>query len=413
MKSIILLSKDILRPDYLSCYGGRAWSTPNIDELARSGTVFRRHYTAAPSTAMAVTSMFTGLWAHSLDRKRYSEVEQFDEDKTLFGILNERGYHTHVIWPGDYDERAGKYSKVFSRDTAIHGAGNAQYRIFPIKDGRRKPLSTKGICPDEVLSSILATLDGCLEGEEAAAFIWMHLPHCLLGRTSYGADIDLFDRLVGEVRERFDRSGIYVTADHGHMNCQKGVPVYGFHVYEGAIRIPLITPRIEGQEEILFPTSNTQLMDCILGRPIQERRYVYSDSQYYAQSNRKLAVVMGKYKYIYNKRTRTEELYDLEYDPTENVNLLIVGWDDRNRCGQYLLEEIYYYPHWDQAGDACVELRREKDRIWREGHWRDTVYEGLRWIKHMKLSPLRKMVFCRKRAEGRWGARVLPACYQE
>ena len=35
--------------------------TPNIDELAKKGTVFNRHYTAAASTAMAFTSMATEL----------------------------------------------------------------------------------------------------------------------------------------------------------------------------------------------------------------------------------------------------------------------------------------------------------------------------------------------------------------
>jgi arylsulfatase A-like enzyme len=412
MKNVVLLSKDVLRPDYLSCYGSREWNTPNIDDLARTGTVFRRHYTAAPSTAMAVTSMFTGLSPHSLNRKTYEEVEQFDESKTLFGILNESGYQTHVIWPGDYGERAGQYSKVFSRDSAIHGAGTTQYHIFPVKDGRREPLPTKGICTDDVLDSILAALDACLDGEEAV-FVWMHLPHCLLGRTAYGADIDLFDRLVGKIRERFDRSGIYVTADHGHMNCQKGVPVYGFHVYEGAIRIPLISPRIEGQEEIQFPTSNTQLMSWVLGGRVRQSKYVYSDTQYYAQTNRKLAVIMGDYKYIYNKRTRTEELYDLDHDPSEEVNLLVESWYDRNRRGRYLLEEIYHYQSWNQAADAYLELRREKDRIWREGNWLDAAKEKLVWVKRRKSLPTALIPPWGKAVDGRWGARVMMPCYQE
>ena len=34
MQNKILITKDALRMDYLSCYGGKYWKTHNIDELA-------------------------------------------------------------------------------------------------------------------------------------------------------------------------------------------------------------------------------------------------------------------------------------------------------------------------------------------------------------------------------------------
>ena len=60
--NIVLISKDVLRKDYLPCYGNKYWKTPNIDYLVQNGIVFDRHYTAAPSTAMSFTSMFTGKY---------------------------------------------------------------------------------------------------------------------------------------------------------------------------------------------------------------------------------------------------------------------------------------------------------------------------------------------------------------
>lgn len=39
--STVLLSKDILMPAYLPIYGNKYWETPNIDELASKGTVFK------------------------------------------------------------------------------------------------------------------------------------------------------------------------------------------------------------------------------------------------------------------------------------------------------------------------------------------------------------------------------------
>ncbi len=45
MEDILLISKDAFKTDYLSCYGGDKWETPNIDSLAKSGTIFRNFYT--------------------------------------------------------------------------------------------------------------------------------------------------------------------------------------------------------------------------------------------------------------------------------------------------------------------------------------------------------------------------------
>ena len=56
---IILISKDVLMKAYLTPYGNQYFEMPNLSELAQKGTVFNRHYTAAPSTAMAFTSMST------------------------------------------------------------------------------------------------------------------------------------------------------------------------------------------------------------------------------------------------------------------------------------------------------------------------------------------------------------------
>ena len=37
---IILITKDVLRSDYLPVYGNKYWKTPNIDKLAEKGTIF-------------------------------------------------------------------------------------------------------------------------------------------------------------------------------------------------------------------------------------------------------------------------------------------------------------------------------------------------------------------------------------
>jgi hypothetical protein len=360
---IIIISKDILRSNYLEPYGQQYWETPNVNELAEKGTVFYKHYAAAPSSAMSYTAMFSGLFPHQLKRKKYSEVKPFTQTETLFSTLEKKEYNCHVIWDESWFRTSYLHSKVYGTKTKFHNLSLAQH-IGPHHEGLElldRERTRKAV--DDIITVISA------EKNTKKIFIWLHLPHVIAGRPSYGSDIDIFDEIIGKIRELFSDDSIYISADHGHMNLEKGIDVYGFHVYEGAIRIPLITPRINDLKEVNFPTSNTQLKDIILNNNLKKLPYVYSDTQYYLQDNRKLAIIKDNYKYIYNKRNRTEELYDVDFDPNENVNLLIEDWFDRNRLGYYKTSEIFYYPYWDKVKDIYLELKAEKDRIWREGSW--------------------------------------------
>ena len=190
MQNKILITKDALRRDYLSCYGGRYWKTQNIDELAKKGTIFLRHYTPAPSTAMAVTSMFSGNYPHKLNRKEYMEVEQYTGE-TLFDIFSNQGFQSYVIWPFEWDEAAWKYSKVFPEDVNI-------VSMKEISEGISRDSNTN-IKPDENLSQktierIILELKDIIS-KESNSFVWLHLPHVIKGRQSYGSDIDLFDQI--------------------------------------------------------------------------------------------------------------------------------------------------------------------------------------------------------------------------
>lgn len=399
MDQIILISKDVLRQDDFSCYGSKVFSTPNIDALAKRGTIFQRHYTAAPSTAMAFTCMFSGLNAFELNRKDYREVKHFDQVPTIFDILQKKGYNCNVIWDDSFVELAFRFSKVF---------GDKNTKFFNLEIGQRVGPHKINISKIQTgedkrsLRKILDTVDSLLSRTEL--FIWIHLPHVIKGCTGYGTDIHLLDLLIGEIRKRFSDDSIYITADHGQMNLEKGIPIYGHHVYEGTIKIPLITPRINGFHEVKFPTSNVQLKDIIIHNKLEKQNYIYSDSQYYLQENRKLAVIKDNYKYIYYKNDRTEELYDIDFDPNENVNLLIDKFYDRNRLKYYNLEEIYYYPYWDAIPNIYRELKNEKDRIWKNGNWFMTIVYKIYNFKKRGLTNIQKFSVKKSVVKGRFNS---------
>ncbi len=389
---VILVSKDAMLTSYLPTYGNQYWKTPNIDELAKKGTVFFRHYTAAPSTAMAFTSMFTGLFPYQLDRKDYTEVREYDQGTTLFDELSDRGYECHLLWSKNYIHMADKYSKCYGKNTIRHEAVDLNQSVgvhIPRADEQNHLVPDDGKT-EKVMNYLGEVLDGIDETKKI--FMWIHLPHVLLGRCGYGQDIDLFDEFIGMLRRKFGDEGIYVTADHGNMDGFRGKTTYGFDVYESAIRIPLIAPRITDSPTVDFPTSNVQLTEMILNGKVSKLPFVLSDSQYYAQPYRKLAIIHDNYKYIYNKLTRKEELYDVVYDPVEHINLLEDKLYDTDRNRYVNAEQVVFYPYRDRAREEYKAFREYFLSIWKTaGYWTEKKNYIVRKLKNFKSSVRRNL----------------------
>lgn len=379
---ILLYSKDAMSIENFPRYGNRYWKTPNFDEMAEKGTEFLRHYTAAISTSMAFSAMLTGKNPYEFtDRKFYTNVQptQFE---TIFSRLQAEGYDCHILWSPDYMTGAWPYVRCFGDEsrTRIHVLEMQQTcaiqrpHDFTLERDDALMKKTKQLIYDE-LNSIQPA---------SKQFIWMHLPHVLRGRCSYGDDIDVFDEILGFVRRKYGDESIYITADHGHMNLHKNIMAYGFHVYDLACRVPLISPRVNGLKKVERITSHTDLMDIILNGRIPEHDYVLTDSQYYCQPDRKLAVIGQRYKYIYNKRNRSEELYDLEWDPQERYNLLERDRYDDDRGGLKRITELYFYPYRSEAMKALKGLRAKKEEIWRNGTWSEEAYGSARnTVRHI------------------------------
>lgn len=212
----------------------------------------------------------------------------------------------------------------------------------------------------------------CSSGQKI--FLWMHLPHVMYGRNTYGSDIDVYDRIIGIVRNYFCDENIFISSDHGNMNGKHGKIGYGFDVYDEASCIPLITPRLLDMNEVNFPTTTCDLFEIIFNRTIPHREIVYCDSAYYCQLNRKLAIIKGDYKYIFNRKDHSEELYDVKFDPTESTNLIDDKFYDPDRHLKSPLWELYYYPKWKNLPDIREEMRKYKDEIWCEGSFFDKFH---------------------------------------
>lgn len=364
MSNYVLISKDAMCTDYLPVYGNRYWNTPNIDELASKGTVFYNHYTAAPSTVMSFYSMVTGIYGHETNYEMYEKIHDRYNGDTLFTKLKAKGYECHIIW-GDIWMVLPSYFDCYRDDVLIH-----EHKTF--RQGVGAHYSHKGFLKpnqekiEKTFQETIKMIKDIVEGRDNI-FLWIHFPHVINGQVAYGSDIELFDRYIGEIRHYFSDDKIAITADHGNMNGHKGKVCYGFDVYQPASRIPLIVPRINGIEKYYGNSSSTDLYSILFESSIPVHEFVYSDSAYRAQKHRKLAIVYEHYKYIFNKQTNVEELYDLDFDPTEEFSLIEDYIYDSDRKFNAPSRELFYYPDWESLPAIRQKLRGEKDRIWKNG----------------------------------------------
>ena len=376
MKNIIFISKDACNKHALPVYGNRYWKTPNIDELARKGTVFKRHYTAAASTAMAFTSMALGKYCYETGRRIYKNEQEINGN-TIFDKLFGLGYECHIIWDDTYTSFAESHFRCEGENTIIHSLAQIKQVETVHKKGTFDDMTFNEEETRSALRKIEDVFISVKENASKACFVWLHLPHVMCGRQGYGSDIDVFDMVVGIAREIFSDDEIFISADHGHMNGWKNKYHYGFDVEEEAICIPLITPRMDGKSEINFPTSTLQMFDIFYNKTVSPLEYVMCETAYYAQPKRKIAIINGKYKYCYNKETKEEFLYDLEFDPEENHNLVYPEFYDTDRFLWYSTAQCFYYPYWDDAIAKLYELRGIKDGMWKEGTIVEEFYNKL------------------------------------
>jgi len=99
-KNILFITADQWRGDCLGCIGHPVVKTPNLDQLAKQGVLFRKHYTQTVPCGPSRASLYTGLYAmnhRSVNNgtplnNRFTniarEVRKCGYDPTLFGYTD-------------------------------------------------------------------------------------------------------------------------------------------------------------------------------------------------------------------------------------------------------------------------------------------------------------------------------------
>ena len=375
---IVLITLDTTRADRLGCYGYGGETTPNLDRFAKEAVVYTRAYSTTSWTFPAHASLFTGKFTASHGMRydpegslsftsavpgpeRWNKIRVHglgQGERTLAAILSEAGYSTGAVVAGPWLKR------VMGLDD---GFGHYDDDGIASINGRPAPQVT-----DRALAWIAENADPSL-------FLFLNYfdPHRPLkahrkfirelpaGGGSkapkdersqlYDAEIRFMDHHLGRLfqglrrLDRYERSWIIVTADHGELLGEHGLIGHGNTLHEEVVHVPLIVKYPSGESPTGTDDSEVQLVDVfatildrlelavppgVQGNPLNEvrhpviaelfplyfmRRALRKSTEEWRGDVRTLR--RGDYKFVWSSLGR-HQLFDLSADPQESENLV-------------------------------------------------------------------------------------------
>ena len=400
---VILISKDMFPARDLTAYGNTKNHTPVIDNLVKTGTLFTDCISPCPSSAMTYSCIWVGKQPYDLLPKDLNGSSKEYNSESIFSRFAESGVKSHVIWDKYWTSKGRHHLlPIYDQDTQFHNLDiYSEIGIHRLGASAKKRVFDSGVT--EPLVQIVQAIKG-IQRKESNSFTWLHCPHILAGYNSIGSDIEYFDRIIGEILNYFDRDQVFVLSDHGHMDFQSGEVLYGKSMHQNVLHVPLISPVLNcGNKIIDEPFSSVRLPELILERKVVIDPYIFSINQLPNQPNRTLAIRKGRYKYLYLKKYKAEALFDLDFDPLEQRNLLLQEVYSRAKKRSIALDQAFQYETWDAAEEAYISLKAQRKSVWQDPNvWENSFGLCKNLIRDGLWASFRDRFFPPHKYNGRW-----------
>ena len=382
--NVLLISIDTTRADHCSVLGYGRDTTPRLRKLAAEGASFEKAYAPLPTTLPSHATMFTGRYpvSHGVVG---NGVKLEESHQTLAERLRVAGYRTAAVVSALVLHRRFGLAQGFEyyEDDFPHAEAHPRSSIRENWKGEKieAAFTRQG---NHTTRRALAWLNGSRD-RAAPFFLFVHYfdPHSLFQPPEpyasrfaqpshsthleieidrYDAMIAFADAMIGRLLDGLDELGVaqdtivVVTADHGEGLMEHGYFAHGAHLYEEAVRVPLVVrwPRrvragvvfreavelvdlaptlleFAGIDEALAGSQGRSLAQALrTGGGLDSERPVFLHRRDYEErfvgrttwvKGKKFAIRIGRWKYIEGLDEGTRELFDLESDPGETVNL--------------------------------------------------------------------------------------------
>ncbi len=347
--NLLFITIDTLRADCLGCYGSEVAETPNIDQLAESGVMFKNCYASVPLTLPSFCSIFTGREPIAHGVRNNGTYVLNKNEHTLAEFFQELGYETYAAIAAFVLEAKFGLDQGFN----IYDDSLDSKTVFENTNSE--------IPADRVYVKFKDWLE---KNYENKFFSWIHFydPHYpyspptkfieKFNTQPYIGEIAYVDFYIGKIitdlkaKQLLDKTIIVLLGDHGEAFGEHKEIGHGIFCYEESLKVPLIfyNPGIFSKETIInHPVKLSDIMPTILTLfeieipldlqgenllPVitsKEKNHlsnlIYFESMY-GKENENWAPLTGiifeNFKYI---SLPIPELYDFVKDPKERKNL--------------------------------------------------------------------------------------------
>jgi arylsulfatase A-like enzyme len=359
--NVVFILIDTLRADHMSMMGYERATTPTLDRLAETGVLFKNNVAQSSWTKMSMASLWTGTYPVTSQIDRYSHAVP-EAARLPAEIFRDAGYETAGIFRNGWVGPEFGFSQGFDLYTKAAPLARKDTR-----QGRATPHALVGNDWD-VTQSAIEFIRGA---RNQKFFLYIHYmdvhqyvfeqESALFGtdyEASYDNAIHWTDRNIGALVEGIEQLDlmkntlVVIASDHGEAFYEHGKEGHAKDVYGEVIDTPLlfILPFfldpgvvVEAQSENIdiFPTildlaglpplegaQGRSLVPLMMGQedPSAGPTISHLERNWAGDGAAKplIAVTDGDDRLIYWTGTPASEgaeLYEIDEDPTEQVNV--------------------------------------------------------------------------------------------
>jgi arylsulfatase A-like enzyme/tetratricopeptide (TPR) repeat protein len=349
-----VITLDTIRTDRLGAYGNSRVRTPFVDGLAKRGVTFDRCIAPTPLTLPSHTSLFTGTYPPYHGVRDNGNYVVPDEITTMAELFREAGYHT-AAFVGAYVLSA-RWGLDQGFETYTEPRREFDPELLSFADIQRRA--------DDVVDDAISWLEN---QPRSPFFAWVHLydPHLPYdppppfdreyADDPYLGEVAFSDAQMSRLDAYLQASGlgsstlIVFAGDHGEGLGDHGEFDHGLLLYQTTIRAPLVIvhPSLERatarRQEVVslvdvLPTiteavgistpedlHGRSLLPLLGGDGRFDERPAYAETHY-----PRLHFGWSPLESIQDRRfqlirSSAPELYDLDDDPGQDVDLYSTG----------------------------------------------------------------------------------------
>ncbi len=326
-RDLLLVTLDATRADHVGAYGYGRRTSPNLDELARTGVRFNWAYAATGHTSYSVTSLMTGKYMRPLLLLGAGE-----DSETWATLLRRYDYRTAAFYPpAVFFIDSNRFETFRSRHLGF------EYFKVEFAEGERRVAQVA-----EYLGRLPA---------DRRLFLWVHLfaPHEPYEKhrdfdfgdrdvDRYDSEIAFSDRTLGQLVTLFRRQRpegvVIVSSDHGEEFGEHGGRYHGTTVYEEQLRVPmviqapgLLKPRVVEETVQTIDLLPTVLSALDIPRPPRLRgrdlgalltgARPSGKGLALAETEEWLLLAEGPHRLVCARRVGACEMFDLSKDPRQ------------------------------------------------------------------------------------------------